>query len=258
MSANPTIIFVAGAWHRASTWDKVTGILEAEQYKCVSIGLPSASDNASATFLDDLTAVRAAIEVETKLGLDVVVVVHSYGGIVGESAVKGFTKSPKNVDKAAEMASGHVIGLVMIATGFVATGACFMEATGGQPPPMWKADWDSGFATFVADPRPWFYHDLPEEEGQQWVEKLGNQSLKALYEGGEHVYAGWMDVPVFYCITLNDQALPAELQKSLPDMARQAGATVTVREIQSSHSPMLSKPEETVNIVKEAATAFRV
>jgi hypothetical protein len=42
----------------------------------------------------------------------------------------------------------------------------------------------------------------------------------------------------------------------LVEMARGAGADVTVEEIASSHSPMLSKPEETTAFIKKAVGAF--
>jgi pimeloyl-ACP methyl ester carboxylesterase len=249
----PSIVLVAGAWHQASTWSQVTSILESEGYNCIPIGLPSASSDGTKVFLDDLLAVRTAIEHETtQEKRDVVVVVHSYGGLVGESAIKGLTgKSKSSPDE-----NGHVVGLVVIASGFAPMGKSFMELTGGVPPPFWTPNWDTGMAILVADTRDLFYHDLPEEEGNLWVSRLTGQSLKALYEGGEHVYTGWLDVPNFYCATTQDHALPIEMQRMGVDLAKAAGAKVEVREIESSHSPMLSRPEETAAVVIEAAETF--
>jgi len=45
-----------------------------------------------ANFLDDLTAVRDVIVEVTSQGSDVIVVVHSYGSIVGSSAIKSLTR----------------------------------------------------------------------------------------------------------------------------------------------------------------------
>jgi len=39
----------------------------------------------------------------------------------------------------------------------------------------------------------------------------------------------------------------------LVQMAKDAGADVTLREVDSSHSPMLSKPQETADFIMEAA-----
>jgi len=256
MSRKPTLVLVPGAWHSASTWVKVASLLETEQYKCVCVSLPSASPNPSATFLDDLEAVRHAIVTETSQGRDVVVVVHSYGGIVGSSAIKGLTRKQPDDSSSAKDASGYVVGFIMLASGFALTGCSFLDGFGGKPPPSWKADEESGFATITDDPRQLFYHDLPEEEGNYWVEKLEKQSLKALKEGGEYVYSGWKDVPIWYLATSDDKALPVQVQRMFVQAAKDAGADVTLREVESSHSVMLSKPKETADFILEAVAAF--
>ncbi len=227
--------------------------MEAQQYSCVCVGLPSAKSDASATFLDDVQAVRSAITGETTQGRDVVVVVHSFGGLPGQSASKGLTLP---VPPPANDASGHVLGFVVVASGFAMTGMSFLGGLGGKPPPFWKADTESGFAEILADPRELFFHDLPEEEGHLWVSKLGKQSLKALAEGGEHVYGTWIDVPSWYLATKEDKGFPIELQRMVVQMAKDAGADVTIREVESSHSPMLSRPKETADVIVEAVEYF--
>ena len=96
----------------------------------------------------------------------------------------------------------------MLASDFVQTGVSFIDGLDGTPPPSWKADTQNGFAVIVAKPRSLFYHDSPIEEGEYWVGRLEKRSLKALMEGGEHAYAGWVDVPVWYLATTEDKALP--------------------------------------------------
>ncbi len=108
----------------------------------------------------------------------------------------------------------------------------------------------------IVEPRQLFYHDLPEEEGNYWVARLEKQSLKALMEGGENAYAGWMDVPVWYLATTEDKALPIQAQRMFVQNAKDAGADVTIREIESSHSPMLSRPKETADFILEAVASF--
>jgi pimeloyl-ACP methyl ester carboxylesterase len=245
MSPNPTLIFVAGAWHSIETWDKVISILK-PHYKCTPVTLPSTLGDAEASLEDDINAVRDAISSETQLAHDVVVVVHSYGGAVGQSAIKGLTTKEN---------TNGVIGLVMMASGFGQTGVSFIDGLGGKPPPSWRLD-PSGFAILVAPSRELFYHDLPEEEGEYWVSKLQKQALKPMMEGGEHAYAGWMDLPVWFLITTEDKALPVQAQRMFVQMAKDLGGDITVREVDSSHSPMLSKPTETANFILEAAKSL--
>ncbi|OAP59539.1 hypothetical protein AYL99_06837 [Fonsecaea erecta] len=257
MSPKPTLIFVPGAWHTADTWTKICKILENQhQYKCIPLTLPSTQSDPSATLLGDIETVRNAIVAETSQGRDVVVVMHSYGGIPGQSAIKGLTSPKWETDTAESKKTGHVIGLILMASGFVVPAKSFIDGMGGQPPPSFILNKESGFAELVVDPRELFYHDLPEEEGKEWVKKLTKHSMITLTEGGEHTYAGWMDVPSWYLATTEDHALPVEAQRMFVQMTKDAGGDVTLREIHSSHSPMLSRPEETVQVVLDAVASF--
>lgn len=229
-------------------------LLEKEGHKCVAVTLPSTTGRVSATLGDDVNAVRDAIQAETTQGRDVVVVAHSYGGGVGQSAIKGFTR-PEIGQDGSLPPTGHVIGLALISSGFGQTGTSFIDGLGGSPPPSWRID-PSGFAVIVAEPRELFYHDLPVEEGDYWVSRLEKQALKAMMEGGEFSYAGWRDLPVWFLATTEDKALPTEVQYMMVDMAKSAGGDVTLRKVASSHSPMLSNPKETAEFVLEAAAAF--
>lgn len=257
MSVNPAFILVPGAWHSADTWRKVVSGLQAQQHNAIPITLPSTTGDPSAGLGEDVQAVRSAILTETTQGRDVVVVVHSYGGLVGESAIKGLTTRHDEDDSSSTgQKKGLVVGLALIATGFAMTGVSFIEGAGGKPPPFWTPDAENEYAVLVVDTRQLFYHDLPEDEGNYWVGKLEKQSLKSLFEGGEHAYAGWKDVPVWYLATVEDKALPVEAQRMFVQMAKDAGGHVTMREVESSHSPMLSREKETAEFLLEAAKAF--
>ncbi|KAM5344248.1 hypothetical protein ACJ41O_012785 [Fusarium nematophilum] len=255
MSQKPTIVLVPGAWHGPDTWNKVVSAMEAEGYKCIPVALPTTQGDVSANFSDDVKAVRDSIVAETSQGINVVVVVHSYGGAVGSSALKGLTPPNSALPSAGET-TGHVIGLFMIATGFVVAGLTFLDGLGGKPPPIWECDWENGIANITVDPRELFYHDLPVEEGEYWVGKLQKQALKAFTEGAADAYAGWKEVPVWYLATTEDKSHPTEVQMAFVQRAQAEGGDVKWSEIASSHSPMLSKPKETVEILLEALVAF--
>ncbi|PKS05098.1 hypothetical protein jhhlp_008465 [Lomentospora prolificans] len=270
MSSLPTLVFIHGSWHTPTCYEKIIKLLqEKHELKCATVTLPSMSGNPAATFKDDLDAAREVISGETTQGRDVVVIAHSYGGMVGNSAVKGFTRpkdagstapstlaSPQHTQQSQPSSAGHVIGIILIASGFTFTGLSFMDPFLGRPPPAWRANKETGYAELVTSPRELFYHDLPEDEANYWVSQLTTQSLKALFEGGEHSYAGWLDVPAWYIGTIEDRGLPVLMQRTQIGMARAMGANVVHREMQTSHSPFLSQPEQTVAYVVEAVEAF--
>jgi pimeloyl-ACP methyl ester carboxylesterase len=250
MVNKPVFVFVPGAWHAAEVWSKVSSLLKEQGYNSVSISLPTTSGDNTLSLVDDVKATQEAIQAETSQGRNVVVVVHSYGGVVGESAIKSFTAK----DGTASSNAGHVIGLFVIASGFAQPGMVFLDGSGGKPPPMWRLD-PSGFSELQVPAREAFYHDLPEAEGDEWVAKLTKQSSRAFTEGRDVTYAGWQDVPVWMLITTEDKSLPAEMQRMFAGMVKDT-ADLTVREIDSSHSPMLSKPKEVVELLLEATQSF--
>ena len=254
MSTNPTLVFIPGGWHTAAVWDKVIHVLEPQGYTCIAINLPSCSSNPSATFKDDIQAVRTAILSETNdKNHNVVLVAWSYGGQVANSAVKGLTSpSPTTTTES----HGCILGLALIASGFTQTGVGFLEATGGVPPPFFALNSTTGFADLTADATELFYHDLPLLDATQRQSQLTNLSLKALAEGGEHAYAGWKELPVWFLIPTGDRALPAEVQREFVKSAREQGGDVTVREMDGGHAVMLSRAEEVVEFLDEAVDAF--
>lgn len=253
MTNKPTLIFVPGAWHTPECWHKVISAMESKQYKCKPVTLPTTQDTSKdVNFASDVTAVREVIAEEISFGLDVVLAVHSYGGGVGASAIKQLSRKTASSDEG----KGHVIGLFMVATGFIAPEQSFLEGLGGKPPPTWDIDYENNTVPFKVDPIDMLYHDLPKSEAESWVAKLTQQALTALTDGYELAYEGWKDVPVWYIITTKDRALAVEVQRQFAESAEKAGADLTLREIASSHSPMLSKPEETAKHLEDAIAAF--
>ncbi|OBT97160.2 hypothetical protein VE01_04860 [Pseudogymnoascus verrucosus] len=264
MSNLPTLVFVPGAWHKPTCYDKIIKPLEDQhKLKCIRVTLPSGSGDPEATFKNDIDAAQDAISSETTQGRNVVVIAHSYGGMVGSSAIKGFYKpqdtsstSLSTSDQSQSPAKGYVIGLILIASGFTFTGLAFMDPFFGHPPPSWRVNKETGYAELVSPPRELFYHDVPAEDAEYAVSQLTPQSLKSLFEGGEYSYAGWLHVPAWYIGTVEDRGLPVVAQRLNVGMAREMGCPVEHRELQTSHSPFLSQPEETVGIVVEAVEAF--
>lgn len=260
MQNQPALVFIPGAWHQPTSYTKVVKLLqEQHDFKCTAITLPSTLGDPAATFKDDLDAARSAISMETSLGHDVVVIAHSYGGMVGNSAIEGFARGKcdsRGTTSTGPQASGSVVGLILIASGFTFTGLSFMDPFFGIPPPCWRVNQGTRFADLVTPPRDLFYHDVPAEEAEIWVSQLRPQSLKALFEGGEHAYAGWQDVPVWYLGTIEDRALPVVVQRMNVGMGRAMGCVVEHRELKSSHSPFLSQPDKVVQIITEAVAAF--
>ncbi len=126
----PTIVLVHGAWHDSSCWDATREELTKHSYPSVVVKLPSVGSNPPvASHHEDTAAVRKELErVIVSEGKEVVLVMHSYGGIPGSEAVTG-------LEKAARKEKGGVIHALFIAAFLVPKGNSLMGMFDNQFPP---------------------------------------------------------------------------------------------------------------------------
>ncbi|KAJ9606780.1 hypothetical protein H2200_008789 [Cladophialophora chaetospira] len=263
MSSLPTLIFCGGAWHTPEYWRPVKQTLEEKGYKCIAPNIiynGRSGDKAVQSLTPVINALQEVIAAEIALENDVVLINHSMGGIAGTSASKGFTKQ----NQSRLQSSGSVIGLVQL-TAWVpvandvslADMAADFARRNPQPKGVQLVVKDSGqgWCEVSGDPAQSFYNDMTDEQGKEWVSKLVKFS-SAMRAARDSVYAGWTDVPMWYLICTEDKTVVRELQEDLVRKCREAGASVTTKECKAGHSPMLSRPEETVAFVEDAVKAF--
>lgn len=99
MSAKPTIILVHGAWHQPAHLDAVVNRLRDAGFETKAPKLPSvgiSSDPGNALHLDAAAVRDALSEVIVHQGQDVVLVMHSYGGLAGTEGYGMFQESRKS------------------------------------------------------------------------------------------------------------------------------------------------------------------
>lgn len=253
-----TFILIAGAWHTGEIFSDMVQRLKEHGHDAVSIEKPSSTRRSSpyAMFEDDNAVVVNEISKACTAGNDVIMVMHSAGGMVGCTACKGFEK-PSGPDH------GSVIGLVFLTAHCAEDGESPLQCAqkAGVPPADWvKMDFESGYCS-VDDVNDLpleenaFYNDLSTAEAQFWGQKLQHQSLHSFTY--ENTWAAWKRIPGFYLITTEDKALGVPAQEywaSLPDAQWKM-----VERIAAGHSPMLSKPTETLDfILRSAAEAQRL
>ena len=132
--SKPTVVFFAGACADPTCFDRIRPLFEASGYPVVYVRVPSLnpSDAASITCANDAKFTREQvllplIETQHK---DIIVFVHSYGGVVGEAAAAGLSK----VARTSRNEAGGIIGLMYLAGNIVAEGGKLLEAIGGVYP----------------------------------------------------------------------------------------------------------------------------
>ena len=58
------------------------------------------------------------------------------------------------------------------------------------------------------------------------------------------------------CFAPKDNAIPIDLQEYMIGEAREMGADFTTRRLDADHSPFYSRPQETLDFIKEAISAM--
>lgn len=230
MADGPAILLVHGAWHSSRCWDKVRAVLESRGRQVHAVNLPTvhAGNKASLDMYDDARAVRAAIE---EIGGPVMVVAHSYGGVPVTQGAAGLP---------------NVAHIVYIAAFVLDKGESLLAAAGGVPPSWWNVKGDLATAGVPGEPpEQLFYNDLADEEAHAAASQLQAQAAKAYSDPVTE--AAWRTVPTTYLVTERDTVFPLPAQEAL---AARAGSTVV--RIDTSHSPFLSRPEETADVIDTA------
>ena len=87
-----------------------------------------------------------------------------------------------------------------------------------------------------------FYEDC-DPAAQRWaLERLGHQPTASLTQAPRHL--AWTSKPTTYVVCTKDRAIPAWHQRQMAENADR------VIEMEASHSPFLSKPEELATLLK--------
>ena len=150
--AKPAVLLVGGAWHTADYLGPLSKVFQGEGYPTVTLGLPSVgSSPAAKDFSADVNAVRDRAKRLIAEHEELIVVLHSFGGIVGTEALHGLGKA-SSADAGGE-GGGRVIAIVYIASMVPKAGDCFdthLEAVGDTTWAPAKEAFTQVFTSMVA------------------------------------------------------------------------------------------------------------
>ncbi|KAI9659544.1 MAG: hypothetical protein M1821_001803 [Bathelium mastoideum] len=252
----PSILLVPGAWHCKEHYEPLVELLQKDYgFRCFAIDLPSVeqSDIVSSIDVDTETIRFAALHIlDGQDGRpnappnDLIVVMHSYGGVPGSNALQGLNKS----ERAKQGKHNGIIGVAYIASFLPDEGRSVATTVTGDVQDWmnnisWKAIGEQH--TWPKNPTDTFYHDLSDQEARHWASKLKRQSLGTNLTPIK--YAAWKHYPTAYLLTEHDKALPIFVQQMLLDKALAAGTVALEERIQTGHSPFLKDPKATADFL---------
>jgi pimeloyl-ACP methyl ester carboxylesterase len=255
MSATlPSIVLVPGAWTAPKAYHKLIAALEAKAFQVYVPALPTNNGQQppNSTFDADIQAVRDAVQPLVDAGQEVILLMHSYGGIAGTSAIRNLTRK----DRRARDLPGGVVTLIYAAGFMLSEGQTIRTVVHAVNLPG-----RNSLVKFSSDNSTWFpidpiwllYFDLApaDQEEQVRLLKWGNAAILT----GQTTYAAWKDVPTLYIRSLKDRWLPPEFQDFCLQNAVDAGAPVRVAALDSGHSPYVNFAAELAQMTLEAARA---
>jgi pimeloyl-ACP methyl ester carboxylesterase len=231
------VVFVHGAlvfdgvwwWHRMVEPLAALGLgsRAVELPSCVAP--PGASGRHVGDMHADADAVRAALDEEDE---PVVVVGHSYGGMVMTDAASG----QENVE--------HLVYVTSVMPELDETLASFGGSR--EPGPWMDPRPEDGTMGIKAELTPdAFMQDCDEAAVAGALERLTRQPLSVFGQTPRAI--AWHEKPSTYVVCAEDLATPPEAQR---EYARRAGKIV---EIPTGHHPMLSRPGLLARVLAEAA-----
>src|SRR2546427_5090084 len=227
MKTKPSIVFCHGLWADGSCFSKVIPALQAEGHQVI------AAQYGLNTTADDVATVRSTLG---RVSSPAILVGHSYGG----SVITGAGTDDR------------VAGLVYIA----ALAPDADETSQTQQSNFPKTDVFSHIE--VVDGRIWlrpegtkfFCGDLSEQE-QKLVWATQGVPKPDLFEakvGG----TAWKSKPSWYIVGKNDRTVHPELERFFAKRMK-----ATTHEFESSHVPMLSKPDLVLDVIRAAAKSVK-
>ena len=136
----PIILLVPGAFGTPSGFESLLPYLEESGFTTHAGSYPSCNptDPSTATCMNDITSLRnnVLLPLLTTEPKDIVIIAHSYGGVVAGAAAKDLDKGSRE----AQGQAGGIIGLIYVAGNITLEGESLLHAVGGAYPPFIKVD----------------------------------------------------------------------------------------------------------------------
>jgi pimeloyl-ACP methyl ester carboxylesterase len=234
-SERPTIVLVHGAFADASSWNGVIKILESDGYPVVAAANPLRSVQGDAQYVEKIVE---------SIQAPVVLVGHSYGGLVISAAANGHANvkslvfvaafAPESGETAVGLSGkfpGSTLGPTLAAPVALADGGKDLYIQKDKFPDQFAADVPKQAATLMAaTQRPITEAALSEPSGPP----------------------AWKSLPSWFVYGSKDKNIPPQ---ALAFMAERAQSRQTLVVNGASHVVMVSHPREVAKLIETAATA---
>ncbi|KAF2651162.1 alpha/beta-hydrolase [Lophiostoma macrostomum CBS 122681] len=253
-NSHPTIVLVHGAWHTPANYQTFIDALQKVGFPVYCPQLPSCNNTSPppASLAEDVAVVRAVLQERVAAGEQVILIMHSYGGLVGTDAVRdSLLYNPHN----SSGRSGGIIHLLYLCAYMLEPGTSVFDiAKAADFFPYWDQyiqNFDDG-TCFPIDPAAiLFGDDGTEEDVKTALTHLVRSPLAAFDTKSEGEC--WKKVPVTYVKTLRDGGVPIKYQDIMLERVEKTGTIVEKVELDTTHSVFITRQVEIVDVVRKIA-----
>ncbi|MGO0788404.1 alpha/beta fold hydrolase [Herbaspirillum seropedicae] len=237
-------LLIHGAWQGKWVWPAVSAELTMRGHEVHSIDLPGSG--ADTTPLDQVTLslyADAIVKAIKAIGKRVTLVGHSMGGIA--------------VTAAAEQAADCLARIIYLCAYVPVNGDSLSSlsdlAPARQPPPVALAH--DALAALASDTQPsarveTFMQDAPYAVAHWAAPQFRAQAMAPMTTPVQVSEQAYGKLPKSYIVCTRDRAIDPVLQRV---MAARSGCS-RIKELASDHSPFLSRPTETAEMLHRMAT----
>ncbi|KAK8251237.1 Alpha/beta hydrolase fold-1 [Phyllosticta capitalensis] len=247
MAATPDIVLVPGAWQPSDCFDPLRALLKERGYETHAVDHPSVgAEPPTGTLQGDAASLRSLlsklIEEEEK---EVVLLLHSYGGVVGACASEGLGLKQRR----AAGKKGGIVVIIYQAAFAIPKGKSLMDMLPGGEPLDWMRNEDG--RVFVDISPSVTLPELSPIEQQKWHARLTHTSAGVFI--GKNTNEPWLEIPTAYFVCESDTVLLPPIQEA---MAASLG-DVSIKRNPGAHSAFLSYTELNAQHIEEALREAR-
>ncbi|CAG8241846.1 unnamed protein product [Penicillium salamii] len=238
----PVILLVPGAFGTPEGFDGLLPYLTEAGYATHPGSYPSCnpSDPAQVSSSEDIAFLRnkVLLPLLNDQGKDVVIIAHSYGGVVAGGAAKELAKQTRT-------AQGHktsVIGLIYVAGNITLDGESLFTAVGGAYPPFIKVNTPSEGLAVIEPAMEILYNDCDRALEPELGKQMQPHALRAFETPA--TAPAWaesaFDGRRAYVRTLDDCCNPSSLQDIWLEKSKVEWQVV---DFKTGHMPFVSQPK---------------
>ena len=252
-STSPIIVFVHGAWHFPATYAKFVSALRSSghEVRVPTLTTMNGDRPPTSSLETDSALIHNTVEQLANAGEVVIVVMHSYGGMVGTNGLRDLGQA----ERAEKGLPGGVSHLVYVCAFALPEGGSMVGKVrefGHENLLDVAFDFAKDQTCLDRDPKTLIFGPGVEStEAEDLSAALGRWNGSGMFQ--EVKYCAWRHIPITYIYTTNDMTVPYDYQKSMVDTIRSEGFSVSTEELASGHSPWLEKTEQVVEVVNKVA-----